>query len=72
MRHETAIFGPKKPKSRTSSYHFWGAFSFFLDNKKHNNLLKPLFIVLQPTNRISKIKLETEKMHPFFWKKGYF
>ena len=42
MRHKTAIFGPKKPKTRSSSYHFF-AFFFSFNNKNHNNWLKPHF-----------------------------
>ena len=42
--HETADFGPKKPKFINSSYHcFWPIF-FSFKNKKHKNLLKPLFL----------------------------
>ena len=43
MRHETAIFGQKKPKFINSSYHFFLAF-FSFKNKKHKNLLKPRFL----------------------------
>ena len=42
MRHETAIFGHKKPKFINSSYHIYFAFFFSINNKKHKNLLKPL------------------------------
>ena len=42
--HETADFGPKKPKFINSSYHFFWAIFFSFKNKKHKNLLKPLFL----------------------------
>ena len=44
MRHETAIFGQKKPKFISSSYHFFSCLFFSFKNKKHKNLLKPLFL----------------------------
>ena len=44
MRHETAIFGQKKPKFRNSSYHFFSCLFFSFKNKKHKNMLKPLFL----------------------------
>ena len=37
MRHETAIFGQTKPKSRNSSYHFFLPFSSLFSNTKHPN-----------------------------------
>ena len=44
MRHETAIFGPKKPKSRNSSYHFY-FFAFFLfQQQKDPKLAESLFL----------------------------
>ena len=41
VRHETAIFGPHKTKTRNSSYHFWGLFLLF-QQQKHKNVLKAL------------------------------
>ena len=44
VRHETAIFGPKKPKFINSSYLFFLPVSFSFNNAKHKSLLKPLFL----------------------------
>ena len=44
MRHETAIFGPKKPKSRNSSYHFF-AFLLFQQQKTPKLAETHIFIV---------------------------
>ena len=38
------ILDQKKPKFINSSYHFFGLFSSLSKNKKHKNLLKPLFL----------------------------
>ena len=43
VRHETAIFGPKKPKFINFSYHFLPII-FSFNNKKPQKLLKPLFL----------------------------
>ena len=43
MRHETAIFGRKNPNSEIPVIIFFLPF-FFFKNKKHKNLLKPLFL----------------------------
>ena len=45
MRHETAIFGPKKPKFINSSYHFFLAFFFSFNNKNTKIAETPIFIV---------------------------
>ena len=45
MRHETAIFGPKNPKSRNSSYHFF-AFFLFQQQKAPKS---PIFMVFEQT-----------------------
>ena len=37
-------FWTKKPKFRNSSYHFFSCLFFSFKNKKHKNLLKPLFL----------------------------
>ena len=42
--HETAVFGPKNPKFINFSYHFFLPIFFSFKNKKHKNLLKPLFL----------------------------
>ena len=44
MRHETAIFGQKKPKSRNSSYHFFCLF-LFQQQKTPKLAETPIFIV---------------------------
>ena len=44
MRHETAIFGPKKPKSRNSSYLFFLAYLLLFQQQKPQKTLKPLFL----------------------------
>ena len=44
MRHETAIFGPKKLNFINSSYHFFLPVFFSLNNRKHKKMLKPLFV----------------------------
>ena len=43
VRHETAIFGPKKPKPEIPVISFF-ALIFSFNNKKHKKLLKPLFL----------------------------
>ena len=56
MRHEMAIFGPKKTKPEISVVEFFAfVFSFF--NKKHKNLWNPIFIVFLQTlkQRVFKI-----------------
>ena len=46
MRHETAIFGHKKPKFINSSYHIFFAFFFSFNNKKTQKSAEtPIFIV---------------------------
>ena len=46
MRHETAIFGPKKLNFINSSYHFFLPVFFSLNNRKHKkNAETPIFIV---------------------------
>ena len=45
MRHETAIFGPKKPKFINSSYLFFFAFFFSYNNKNTKICWNPYFIV---------------------------
>ena len=45
MRHETAIFGQKKPKFINSSYHFFLAFFLFQKQKTQKSAETPIFIV---------------------------
>ena len=42
--HETAVFGPKKPKFINSSYHFFLPVFFSFNNTKHKKVLKPLIL----------------------------
>ena len=47
--HETAIFD-KKPKTRSSSYHFLGALFFSLEQQKAQKLVEtPISIVFSQT-----------------------
>ena len=80
MRHETAIFGHKKPKFINSSYHISFAFFFSFNNKKHKNLLKPLFLLcfskpkkenFQKFN-LKQRNLENPIFAPFFRKRLFF
>ena len=74
MRHETAIFGPKKPKSRNSSYHFFFAFFLFQQQKTPKLAETPIFIVflknLKKENfqilNIKHRKLKYPILAPFF------
>ena len=45
MRHETAIFGQKKPKFINSSYHFFLPFFLFQKQKTQKSAETPIFIV---------------------------
>ena len=45
MRHETAIFGPKKPKFINSSYHFFCLFSSLSTTENTKIAETPIFIV---------------------------
>ena len=72
--HETAIFGPKKPKPEIPDLCF--AFSFSVNNKNTNNGRNPYFYnVLANIKRdFSNVKLKTEKFGeeksaPIFWKR---
>ena len=78
MRHETAIFGQKKPKFINSSYHFYSCLFFSFKNKKHKNLLKPLFLYSVLANlkkeNFPKINLKHRNLKnpifaPIFWKR---
>ena len=79
MRHETAIFGPKKPKSRNSNYHLFLPVFFSFNNKEHKKSLKPLFesvlANLKKENfqnlNLKHWKKKKKKIAPFF-EKGYF
>ena len=66
MLHETAIFGPKIPKSRISSYHCFAYFLLSFNNKQKTQKVAetPNFIVfLQPKkSKFSKFKLKTRKI----------
>ena len=56
-------FLDKKPKSRNSSYHFFGSFLLF-QQQKHKHLLKPLFYSVLANlqkREFSKNELKTEK-----------
>ena len=44
VRHETAIFGPKKPKFINFSYHCFLPIFFSFNNQKTQKVLKPLFL----------------------------
>ena len=78
--HETAVFGPKNPKFINFSYHFFLPIFFSFKNKKHKNLLKPLFysVFANPKKReFSKSKLKTLKFEKpnfctLFFKKAIF
>ena len=71
MRHETAIFGPKKPKFINSSYHFFCLFS--TENTKNAETL--FYSVLASPKRDFQIlylkhwKLKNPIFAPFFWKR---
>ena len=77
MRHETAIFGPKKPKFINSSYHFFLPVFFSFNNRKHKKLLKSLFLLCfsKPKKENFQIlylkhwKLKNPIFAPFFWKR---
>ena len=45
MRHETAIFEPKKPKFINSNYHFFACFLLFQQQKTQTIAETPIFIV---------------------------
>ena len=45
MRHETAIFGQKKTQIQKFQLSFFFLPFFSFKNKKHKNLLKPLFLL---------------------------
>ena len=45
MRHETAIFGHKKPKFINSSYHIFCLFLLFQQQKAQKSAETPIFIV---------------------------
>ena len=44
MRHETAIFGQEKTQIHKFHLSLFFTFFFSFNNKKHKNLLKPLFL----------------------------
>ena len=64
MRHETAIFGPQKPKSRNTSYHYFFVLFLLFQQQKHKNDLRPLFYSVLAN-------WKTQFLHPFL-EKGYF
>ena len=77
MRHETAIFWAKNPNSEIPVIIFF--LPFFLFQKKHKNLLKPLFYSVLANlkkEKFRKINLKHRNLKnpifaPFF-EKGYF
>ena len=82
MRHETAIFGQKNPKSRNSSYHFFFLPFLLFQQQKNTKISRNTYfysVLANLKKRIFKFKLKTQKikkkkklfLHPFF-EKGYF
>ena len=72
-----AIFGPKKLNFINSSYHFFLPVFFSLNNRKHKQMLKPLFLECfsKPKKENFQIlylkhwKLKSPIFAPFFWKR---
>ena len=80
MRHETAIFGHKKPKFIHSSYHIFFAFFFSFNNKNTKICWNPYFYSvlanLKKENfqkfNLKQRSLENPIFAPVFFEKGYF
>ena len=81
MRHETAIFGPKKPKFINFSYHLLLAYFLLFQQQKTPKIAEtPVFYSVLAnlkkenfqTKKLKTLKIEkTIFLHPFF-EKGYF
>ena len=79
MRHETAIFGPKKLNFINSSYHFFLPVFFSLNNRKHKKCWNPYFYSVLAKQKkenfqilyLKHWKLKNPIFAPFF-EKGYF
>ena len=72
-------FWTKKAKSRNSSYHFFFAFFFSYNNKKHTNQLNPYFYSVLANlkkEKFQNLNLKHRKLkNPIFaplFEKGYF
>ena len=77
VRHETAIFGPKKPEFTNSSYHFFGGFSFLSTIKNTKFSWNPYFYSVLANlkkDKFQKMNLKHRNLTnpifaPFFRKK---
>ena len=78
VRHETAIFGPKKPKFINFSYHFFAYFLLFQQQKTPKIAETPIFIVFLANqkkrifnkNNLKHWKLKKKTIFaPLFWKR---
>ena len=80
MRHETAIFGPKKPKFINSSYHFFLLVFFSLNNRKHKKCRNPYFYSVLANQKkrefsnfiLKTLKIEKPNFCTLFLKKAIF
>ena len=76
VRHETAIFGPKKPEFINFSYHFFWPIFFSFNNKNPKNCWNPYFYSVLANlkkenfqkNNLKHWKLKNQVLHPFLKK----
>ena len=79
VRHETAIFGPKKAKFINSSYHFFCLFSSLSTTQNTKHCWNPYFYSvlanLKKENfqnlNLKHWKLKNPIFAPFFWKRVF-